>query len=392
MSLVQGVVVIPAFNRPGSLNRLLQSLIRSAMPIATPLIISLDGGYASEVNKVARTFQATERFTNVHVKAKDANVGLRAHIIECASIVENYDFVILLEDDLYVASDFYQFAESAIGFYGCEQNISGISLYAPNLNELTGLPFSPINNGGLNYFMQVPSSWGQAWSRMHWKGFIEWYVRHKEYNLELFDELPSRVAMWPESSWKKFFYAYCVSEGKYFAYPYASRTTNFADAGGHHMKYGTNKLQVNLVESDDDLPKYDFRNISDHSIKYDGFMEVEAGYLGFDSDVCINLNGLKKASLLSKYKYHLISKSPLNSVKSYGLSLKPPELNVKYDITGDNIFLCRVDEHEHNGFSGDYIMHLSGFDPIRPALMLPLLKLTLQKLKHKIKQFLLKWF
>ena len=44
------------------------------------------------------------------------NLGLRAHVITCGDLVNIYDNIIVLEDDLFVSPYFYKYANDALNF------------------------------------------------------------------------------------------------------------------------------------------------------------------------------------------------------------------------------------------------------------------------------------
>ena len=55
-------------------------------------------------------------------------LGLRRHIISCGDLTEKYGAVMILEDDLYVSPDFYNYAMRALDKYGEHPQIAGIAL------------------------------------------------------------------------------------------------------------------------------------------------------------------------------------------------------------------------------------------------------------------------
>ena len=381
--LNSGVIVIPAFKRAKSLSRLLQSIERSFLHSEVPIIISFDGGFAESALDVASNFTNRSRFSDVTIKTKKENIGLKEHILECASIVIDYDFLVLLEDDLFVAEDFFDYAYAAANYFNEDRAIAGSALYSPAVNELSGLPFTCLGNGDDNYFMQIPCSWGQVWTTTQWQEFHSWYLNNINHDLESIDTLPERVAKWPESSWKKYFYAYCVSQEKFFTYPYLSRTSNFADIGGEHMRYGTKKFQVNIAIANKNRT-YKFKKFTDSAFCYDGFMEIKPEILGLSGDVCVDLHGLKPNKLKQTYASVLSSVPEGEIICSYGLEMRPVELNVLYKIDGVGVYLSKPKKTTSTHLSGDYILHLVGFDPLRPSLFVPLFRSAIVKLKHKI--------
>lgn len=333
-STMTPVIVIPAFSRQRSLARLLRSIKESnATNSSVKIIISLDGGYCPAVLEEAESFILKNPSLDVELVKRDKNIGLKNHILWCGDLVTDYGSVIILEDDLVVAKDFYEYAKSALNFYENEGRVGGVSLYGQRYNEYSNLPFEPMPNGSDTYFMQVASSWGQAWSRKQWLDFKNWFIRVDSEYLQNIIELPSQVSNWPETSWKKFYSAYLVEERKYFVYPFVSRTSNCADTGGQHTKLGVNYLQVplSLKYCHDEVVR--FCNFSCRTIKYDAFMEAimpkDFQFLGVDSSIiAIDLYGLKPKRYLDKYRYVITSKGSNSALVDIPLKFKPMENNI----------------------------------------------------------------
>jgi len=152
-------IVAVAYTRPHSLDRLLGSLDAAQYPAGTqvPLIISIDHGDNQDVLALAEAFDW--RHGEKQVIYQPQNLGLKAHILACGNLAEQYGAVILLEDDLYVSPQFYQFSLQSLAFYDDDPLIKGISLYNHRANvHADNLPFIPVEDGNDVYFMQMPAS------------------------------------------------------------------------------------------------------------------------------------------------------------------------------------------------------------------------------------------
>ena len=99
-------VVIPCYNRVDSLNRLLVSL-KDANYLGddVDLIFSIDYSGINSVQVLAESFQWEFGIKKLILHSN--NLGLKQNILSCGDLVDEYDAVIILEDDLYVAKDFY---------------------------------------------------------------------------------------------------------------------------------------------------------------------------------------------------------------------------------------------------------------------------------------------
>lgn len=259
------VIIIAAYNRPKSLNRLLFSLDNAEFEVFPKLIISIDGGGSSDVVEVAKNYRwKGEKELIIH----EENKGLKKHILFCGDLTEKYNDIILLEEDLFVSRFFYNYAKEALYYYNNNQSVAGISLYQYEYIEADDLPFKPLVDGYDTYFIQTASSWGQAWNKKQWQGFKRWYK-----NNEIWDDkdsrLPADVLNWPETSWKKYFIKYLVETDKYFVFPRISLSTNCGDAGTNNS-YKNTLHQVNFLIG---AKKWDFAP-RDKGILYNAFFNV----------------------------------------------------------------------------------------------------------------------
>lgn len=337
-------IVVSAYNREKSLSRLLDSLDRAVYPAAAiKLIISVDKNDNESVYEIAKNH--VWKHGTTEYLFHDRHMGLKEHILFCGDLTEEYKNVIILEDDLFVSPYFYEYTIAAQKFYAEENHVAGISLYSHQYNETAGMAFLPLINGREGYFMQIASSWGQSWTEAQWEGFRNWLDTNTE-DKTLADEahrrLPPDVQLWPSTSWKKLFIAYLMEADKYFFYPYQSYSTNFSDPGVHH-KGGTNHFQQSLVYG---KRNYQFPEFQNDAICYDSFCEIQPDLLkNWNQELqtynfAVDLYGTKSMGQINE-DYILTSRKCQNPEMSFGLNLKPPELNMVYKIQGEKLFLCK---------------------------------------------------
>jgi len=347
-------IVVAAYNRALCLQRLLSSLSNAHYSNLVKLIISIDGGGPDNVKAVANDFHW--EFGPKEVIEHKENLGLRKHILSCGQLSSQYDGIILLEDDLYVSSWFYQYAIAALEFYKECQEICGVSLYSYQYNETALLPFKPLNDGSDAYFMQLPCSWGQAWLKEHWVAFSAWYDLNSGSSFQDDSSLPANIAFWPDTSWKKYFLKYMVENHKFFVYPRNSHTTNFGDKGQHHQ--GTNVFQVPLVCGD--TGNYRFKEFDKCLVKYDVFCELIPECLGrlsggtLPKDLSVDLYGSKRKENLTG-EYVITPKQCRSYQESFCRQMQPQELNIINRIAGVDLFLARTDQLEECGDIHQYI-------------------------------------
>lgn len=337
---MQIAIVVIAYNRIKSLKRLLNQLkLADYGTDQVTLIISIDKSDRIEVEKLAYEFEW--QFGRKIVKTFHARNGLKKHVLMCGNYMEEYGFdaEIVFEDDIFPAVSFYQYAKQALKFYEKDVNIAGISLYQHLFNPHAQRPFVPVDNGKDVFFMQMAQSWGQAYTKHMWSDFYKWYMDNQEFD-DLDMRLPQFVMEWPESSWLKYYIKYCVYNNKFFVYPYLSQCTCFSEIG-ENATGQTTVFQVPIqVEQSED---YCFDETKNSTVYYDVFFERI-----FDSresiagikceDICIDLYGLK--SNRDDKRYWLTTKvADYCIVETYGLQMRPQELNVIYEIEGNQIFL-----------------------------------------------------
>nr|WP_292963312.1 MULTISPECIES: glycosyltransferase [unclassified Allomuricauda] len=345
-------IVVVAYNRPRSLTRLLNSLQKANYPYEDiDLIISIDKADNNrDVLDLANAFQW--HHGTKEVVYQENNLGLRQHILKCGGYSLHYGAVIVLEDDLYVSPNFYLFAEQALNFSSKEPSIGGVSLYNHQLNVHTRENFSPHQDGYDNWYFQFASSWGQAWTREQWSGFMDWYKKNPDIDNN--QDVPSYVRSWSPKSWLKYNIAYLVEKDLYFLYPKISLTTNFSDAGTH-VGNDTTIFQVPL-DYGNRSSKFYFSTTKESKSIYDAYFEnlriPETIGMAKD-DICVDLYGCKS----NNRKRYLLTQKILNYkiLRSFGKSLKPHDDNIINKIDGYDIFLYDTSIKRKNSFKTNLI-------------------------------------
>lgn len=331
-------IVVIAYNRDRSLARLLDSIGNAYIDKDTTLIVSIDKSNNPLVAKVANDYDW--KYGKKEVVCHKKNLGLRKHILGSGKYLDNYDAIIILEDDIIVSRYFYLYAMLTVHQYYKDRNIAGISLYGFQTVYHNFKPFIPQKNIFDVYFMQNAQSWGQIWMREQWWEFMEWY-RNNNGDFGEQPHLPKSICSWKKSSWLKYHTKYCIESGKFFVYPYTSFSSNACESGTH-ASFSTPLFEVPLREfemSNFKLPKY-----GDDVVEYDSFFENNQIYksLGINSqNLCVDLNGLKGNR--EEKRFWLTTRAEKYKVlKSFGLSMRPVENNVFYDIEGNDIFLYDI--------------------------------------------------
>ena len=326
-------IVVVGYNRPDSMQRVLKSLAKAHYSYSdVRLVISIDHGNVKEVVDTAEAF--VWDFGEKIVISHPERLGLRTHILSCGDLTEKYGAVMILEDDLYVSPDYYDYAMKVLEKYGDHPKIAGISLNTKRELLESVYPFFALHNEYDIFFQQFATSWGQVWNMRMWKEFREWYDLHPE--LPRHKDVPEVVLNYPKTSWAKFYQTYIVDKDKYFVYSYDSLTTNFGDAG-QHFEGASSSVQSVLFYGKKDYRMPEF----EAGIKYDIYGEMIGlgRYVGIsEKELTCDLWGRKRKEA---YRRYILStrRLPYKVVKSYGAQLKPTELNVIEGIEGEEIWL-----------------------------------------------------
>lgn len=342
-------IVIAAYNRPASLKRLLGSIAHANYEGygTIQLLISIDHSGSTDCKTIADAFEW--KHGTKTVVEHPQNLGLKQHILSCGERTKQHDAVIVLEDDLFVSAFFYDYAQQAYAFYKSNEQVAGIALYHNTFNEVAYCPFEPLHDGFDNYFMQVPCSWGQLWTKKQWASFENYLHELKEE--QVMDVLPGNVQQWPNhSSWKKFFYSYLLETNKYFVYPRVGLSTNFGDAG-QHLQQSQTVFQTALL-----LSKKTFQfSTPDQSLSlYDGFFELNGQvynkFVDAGQSVSFDLNGTKPLSSI-KTKYLISSKQCKQAENQFAAACYPYENNVLLKIERNEKDEAYFSLGETNNFS-----------------------------------------
>ena len=338
-------IVAIAYDRPVALKRLLDSIEHAYYPddVSPVLVISIDKSDSDDVLKVAREFEYTHG--EKVIMARPERMGLREHVLSCGDLTGQYGSIIVLEDDLFVAPCFYEYACAALDFADRDDRIGAISLYDHRFNVHKRESFCAIDDGFDNYYLQLASSGGQAYSRKQWAGFITWYKANKDRDLAD-PYVPENVSGWSDRSWLKYYIVYLIRTNKYCLYPRVSLTTNFGDIGSHADKADTD-LQVPISGSR--RSRCDFSTLDSSGAVYDPFFDPA----GYGEDTIVDLYGIKPVQDMIRASKNdpdgvkitkvLSSKRlPYKVLKNYGRQMRPIDANIRHNIKGADFFLYDV--------------------------------------------------
>lgn len=335
-------IIVVGYNRIKPIKRLLKSLLDADYPNNdVPLVISIDCSGNQELYEYVRNFEWPhgEKFVNI----QEERLGLKKHIFQCGGLSKFFKAVILLEDDLFLSPKYYQYALAAVDRYGNDERIAEIALYRNDDNGYAGFPFEPLQGGADVFLWQDVCTWGEIFTYSMWSKFFRWYQETCTDELIEKVDMPYQIKRW-ERAWSKPYNAYVVSTNKCIVYPYVAVSTNFGDAGEHaNNSYITG--QVGMMYGN---KRYEMPEVS-KLVSYDLYTNNESLYewLGYNrSELCLDIYGQGRE--LNNRRYLLSPKKlPYKVIRSFGLTMRPIEINVKYGIDGNGLFL--YDTHIETG-------------------------------------------
>jgi hypothetical protein len=326
-------IVAVGYNRLNSITRLLDSLTKASYDCENvPLIISIDASGNQELYDKVNKFEWP--YGDLYVNIQSERLGLKQHIFSCMDMSRHFRAVIILEDDIYVAPQFYNYTLAALAAYEHDSKVCGIALYSIARNGYVGLPFTPMHNGSDVYLHQDVCTWGECLTYSMWHPFRQWLEANESRTYEEI-EMPLEIKQW-KRAWSKYYYAYMLEHNKAFVTPYISYTTNFSDSGEHGDM--TNVAQVPIQWGE--RREYSMQS-SEHLVAYDAYYNNVALYaaLGLKpEELTLDLYGNNDFYLSRRYV--LTTRAlPFKIEKEFNLSFYPIEVNVLQNVAGQGIRL-----------------------------------------------------
>ena len=158
-------IVLFVYNRPDHTCTCLEYLERNELAAESELYIFADGAKPGSESSVAAVRQVIARpwkFRRVTVVERPENRGLAANVIDGVStLLEQYDRVIVLEDDLVVAPYFLRFMNDALELYRDE----------PRVGHIQACDFTHDRSLPDIFLIKFTGSWGWGTWRRAWRYF-----------------------------------------------------------------------------------------------------------------------------------------------------------------------------------------------------------------------------
>lgn len=355
-------IVSIGYNRLDSQSRLLENLVQADFTgyNNVPLVISIDCSGDEGLYNYARTFKWPHG--DKYVLIREERMGLKNHILSCGDLTQYFKGVILLEDDLYLNKYFYHYVMQMMGDYGDCDKVACVGMYKNEMNGFCWLPGDALTNGADVRAVQTVCTSGEAFSAKMWQSFKEWYDKTEIDWASL--DVPEKEKKWGKA-WSKFYDAYLVLNDRYTIYPIISLSTNFGESGEHGLSseeslrfqatllYGYRKFQTLPF---DELVKYDSHGNSLNLFEVLGTKREET---------CIDLYGNRENRYGKRY-YLSVTPKPYKVLKSFGLWMRPMELNILNGLEGIDIFLydttIPAKKPKHGGLTRRVMYYQKGFN------------------------------
>ncbi len=134
MSTAQAPLAIFAYNRPDHLCRCLDSLLANPEASKTPVFVFSDGAKSDldrpAVEQVRSIVGTLKGFASVRLVAQEKNLGLAPSIISgISTVLETYDQLIVVEDDLVLSPGFLKYMNSGLTLYRFNERVASIQGY-----------------------------------------------------------------------------------------------------------------------------------------------------------------------------------------------------------------------------------------------------------------------
>lgn len=158
-------VLLFTYNRPAHTSQTLEALLNNKLSKESELFIFSDGyknnDDKKEVLKVRKLIHAIDGFKKIHIVEHPQNYGLANSIIQgVTQLINTFEKVIVLEDDLITSPWFLTFMNEALDKFESNDKIGHIHGFC-----------YPIDNLPDAFFIKWVGSWGWATWKRSWQHF-----------------------------------------------------------------------------------------------------------------------------------------------------------------------------------------------------------------------------
>ena len=246
-------VVLFVYNRPHHTKQVLDALSKNVEASDTTLFVYCDGAKNNataeeilKIEQVRKIVRAEKRFKNLFITEHENNNGLATSITQGVSeILNKYENIIVLEDDLVTSPFFLSFMNEALTIYESYDDVACISGYIyPVKGKL------PVT-----FFLKGADCWGWATWKRGWNIFepdgkillekLQQQSLTDEFdfnNSYPFTQMLQDQVVGKNDSWAIRWYASAFLKNKYCLYPGKTMVQNIGiDGSGIHSGISNNQ-------------------------------------------------------------------------------------------------------------------------------------------------------
>src|ERR1700712_2857010 len=249
-------IALFVYNRPEHTRRTLSYLQKNLLADESRLFIFSDGPKTdadkAKVEEVRQLAKDVTGFKSVKVIERDENLGLANSIISgVTKLVNEYDKVIVFEDDLLSSPYTLQYFNESLNRFANEERVMHIGAYMYNLNN---------KNLPQTFFYRAATSWGWAtWARA-WKYFepdvdklTEQFSKQKIHHFSIegtmnFWKQVQQFKAGKNNSWAIRWYASIFLKGGLTLNPSHSLIQNIGHDGSGVHSNNENTYQVQIAQ------------------------------------------------------------------------------------------------------------------------------------------------
>ncbi|WKN40441.1 glycosyltransferase [Tunicatimonas pelagia] len=253
-------IALFAYKRLDTLKRTVSALQQNVLARESDLFIFSDAAktQADElaVNNIRDFLKTIEGFRSIRISEAKANQGLAKSIISGATeVLNSYDTVIVLEDDLAVSSNFLSFMNQCLSFYSNYPEVLSVSGYTMPMEVPEDYSYDV-------YAFPRVSSHGWATWKSKWVG-IDWEIKDfdkfkqsatnrkdfRSHGSDLYRML-SRQMQGKIDSWAIRWQYHLYKEKLFTIYPTISKVENIGFGAGATHTTGFDRFTTKLDKSD----------------------------------------------------------------------------------------------------------------------------------------------
>lgn len=332
--------VVPAFNRGESLLSTFNSILDcvSNAKISPDIIISIDD---YEFFPYKKTLDSIS-YSNLKL-IKQKKLGLKNHILKLGDLTFNYDYIIILEDDVVVNPYLLSFLLPLINNNSIPDNVAAISLYNFEFGDFTNYPIDVSQHSSFWNYVQSMSSWGQVIWKSKWIAFKS-FLNQSSFD---FQSLPHQMQCWSQNSWKKLYNLWLLENDLFVMFPSKALSTTTNGKNGTHIKEHCYNSSFSNLHIKHPCNHY---HILESAVYYDHFLELNLSkslllphYLmkfDIESDLC----GLKSIKSFNK-RFILTLRKQKKFIFSWSLKNNSVFYSLYKNTPGHDLFLVKKEDY-----------------------------------------------